>query len=34
MTLIKLIRTPFYICLGALLTMIAGMYSIIEIIKK
>jgi hypothetical protein len=33
MTLYKIVRTPFLLCLGAFLTIIAGMYSIIEIIK-
>jgi hypothetical protein len=33
MTLYTIIRTPFLLCLGAILTIIAGMYSIIEIIK-
>jgi len=33
MIIYKLIRMPFILCVGAILTIISGMYSLTEIIK-
>jgi hypothetical protein len=33
MIIYKLIKMPFILCVGAILTIISGMYSIIELIS-